>query len=95
MDEITDRVSKISKKVERLIQRYNLAKQENKQLKNQIQEFRKNLADQQNQIQALEKNLKLLKVTQSVEKGKGTKEAIIKIDELVREIDKCIELINN
>jgi hypothetical protein len=42
----------------------------------------------------LEEKIKMLKIAQGLGKGKDTTRAKLKINELIREVDKCINLLN-
>ena len=50
--------------------------------------------DKRNEVKSLEEKIKLINVAKSIESGKDSAQAKQKINELVREIDKCIGLLN-
>ena len=50
--------------------------------------------DKHNEVKSLEEKIKLINVAKSIESGKDSAQAKQKINELVREIDKCIGLLN-
>ena len=59
-----------------------------------IGKIRKELTEKNQQISELNDKVKLLKIAGSVGGGESTKEVKLKINEMVREIDKCIAQIN-
>jgi hypothetical protein len=73
----------------------------NESLKKEVDKNNQHIADleqltdnQTKKIIELENNINLIKIAKSLEPGKGTVEAKVKINELVREIDRCIGLLN-
>ena len=53
------------------------------------------LQEQEEQIVALKDKVKLMNISKSIDVNKeGVKETRLKINEYVREIDKCIALLN-
>jgi hypothetical protein len=52
------------------------------------------IGQQDAQIRQLEEKIKMLKIAQGLGKGKDTTRAKLKINELIREVDKCINLLN-
>lgn len=46
------------------------------------------------QIRQLEDKIKMLKIAEGLGKGKDTTRAKLRINELIREVDKCINLLN-
>ena len=59
----------------------------------EIEKIREELTEKNQQISELNDKVKLLKIAGSVG-GESTKEVKLKINEMVREIDKCIAQIN-
>lgn len=52
--------------------------------------------EQQKQtINELDQKIQILKITHAIPKGKETADVKKKINELLRELDKCIDLLNN
>lgn len=93
MKDISDLVSGIRKKAERLIEKQLLLKEKNEILSNEIDKIKLELTEKNQQISDLNDRVKLLKIAGSVG-GESTKEVKLKINEMVREIDKCIAQIN-
>ncbi len=87
-------ISSIEEKVRALIRRfqdlnvkYELLNQEKTQLEKQVSE-------QEAIIKNLESKIDTLKIVKALESNEGRNEARLKIDEILREIDKCIRLLN-
>ena len=64
-------------------------------LEAKILELNKIIENQKTVIINLGERLKIQKITKTIESGKDSYNAKIKINEIVREIDKCIALLNN
>jgi vacuolar-type H+-ATPase subunit C/Vma6 len=88
-------VSSLQSKVEKLILKHRKASEETKQLKEDNEFLRKALQMQKVDFSKLEEKTKVLKLAKSISgiEGKNT-EVKLKINELVREIDRCIALVN-
>tara|TARA_B100000073_G_C23249670_1_gene377719 strand:+ start:216 stop:497 length:282 start_codon:yes stop_codon:yes gene_type:complete len=88
-------VDSLEVKIKQLISLYSKTKQEKQQAINEAEDLKKSLAEKQEVINSLEEKIKLIKmskvVSSSNEDNKKTKQ---KINEYVREIDKCIALLN-
>ncbi|MEE2699733.1 MAG: hypothetical protein VYD71_00015 [Bacteroidota bacterium] len=88
-------VDSLEVKVRRLISLYDKTKKEKEEALSEGQKFKKALVEKQEIINNLEEKIKLIKmskvVSSSKEDNKKTKQ---KINEYVREIDKCIGLLN-
>ncbi|MCK9204060.1 MAG: hypothetical protein M0P58_06405 [Bacteroidales bacterium] len=94
MSEVLTLVTGIQYKLKKLIGRYEVLKAENKQYITEIQELKTINNHQKETIKQLEERIKLLKIAKTLEQKEGNVEAKLKINELVREIDKCIGLLN-
>ncbi|MEI6174941.1 MAG: hypothetical protein WCR01_14415 [Bacteroidota bacterium] len=94
MKDVATLVSGIEYKLRKLIDQHQLARSENKQLTNKIQELTEVINEQKQTISQLEEKSKILKLAKTLEIKEGNVEAKLKINELVREIDKCIGLLN-
>ena len=97
MENITSNLETISGKIEKLIHLHNSLKEQNQSLLIEKQELLKKINFQDKEINQLNENFKVLKITK-VLAGTAPDEinadAKSKINELVREIDKCIALLN-
>ena len=94
MKDVATLVSGIEYKLRKLIDQHQLARSENKQLTSKIQELTEVINEQKKTISQLEEKSKILKLAKTLEIKEGNVEAKLKINELVREIDKCIGLLN-
>ena len=94
MENVAKMITSIEFKVKRLIEKHNEIKENLQQYQNEIQEL-KTINDQhQKTIDELKNKIKLLKIAKSTETKEGAVDAKLKINEMVREIDKCIGLLN-
>jgi len=87
-------IAGIEYKLRKLIEKNESSKKELTLGKLYIAELEQLTDIQHKKLIKLENNINLLKIAKSIETGKGTVEAKVKINELVREIDRCIGLLN-
>tara|TARA_B100000795_G_scaffold270023_1_gene261978 strand:+ start:7158 stop:7493 length:336 start_codon:yes stop_codon:yes gene_type:complete len=90
-------VDSLQSKVEKLIIQHKRAKEDIGQLKDENEFLQNKFSESKSRIIELEERNKVLKLARSLsgddfEKSTDVK---LKINELVREIDKCIALVNN
>ncbi len=94
MKDVASLVSGIEYKLGKLIEEQNRQQAENIRLNSEMEALKKVVSDQERTIKSLEEKNKLLKIAKTLETKEGNVEAKLKINELVREIDKCIGLLN-
>ncbi len=94
MKDVDVLISGIDFKTKKLIERYNKQKTENENLINKYNELTKIIEENKYRISYLEEKNKTLKFTKLLELGKGSVNVKQEINELTREIDKCISLLN-
>jgi DNA repair exonuclease SbcCD ATPase subunit len=95
MKEVDQLISNIEQKVRKLIDLRESCEIQNKELKQTLEELTKTIEKQENTIKKLEERNNILTITKSLESLQGNVEVKNKINELVREIDKCIGLLNS
>ena len=88
-------INELNFKVDKLIKLYISSLEENKSLESKIQTLQSELESLQKEKQDLNNKLKTTKVAKAISEGDGSYEAKMRINQLVREIDKCIALLNN
>jgi uncharacterized protein YjcR len=93
MKDLSLLVGNVKDKAEKLVEKHKLLQEENNSLSTKMEKVKKELEDKNQQILELNDKLKLLKLAKNVG-GESTKEVKLKINEMVREIDKCIAQIN-
>jgi len=85
----------LNKKLEELFERYNELRTKNRDLKNENDTFKRYLEERDNKIKELENKYERIKISGALMgEGEGVVEAKHKINELVREIDRCVALLN-
>jgi len=88
-------IERLHNKLESLLANYQHLKEELNVSSQRVVELSKKLEVQNNTIQQLNEKNKVLKLSSSMQGDQGdNKAAKQKINELVREIDKCIALLN-
>jgi len=88
-------VNNIEVKLGKLIAKYQQVKQEKFVLQQENEDFVASLKLKEIEILNLQEKVKLMNISKSVDASKQeVKETRLKINEYVREIDKCIALLN-
>lgn len=88
-------INELKLKVEKLIKLYIASLEKNKSLENQLSELAQQVNDLKSESRTLNDELKNQKVASAISGGEGSYQAKLRINQLVREIDKCIALLNN
>jgi len=94
MDDVSTLVSGIEFKVRQLIIRTKSLRNENETYNNEINKLKKDNEEQKQIIKGLEEKIRILKIARISEVKENTSDTKAMISELVREIDKCIGLLN-
>jgi predicted nucleic acid-binding Zn-ribbon protein len=85
----------LNKKLEELFERYNDLRTKNRELKNENDTLKRYIEEGEIKIRDLEKRNERIKISGALMgEGEGGAEAKKKINELVREIDRCVALLN-
>lgn len=95
MSDVYHEVAQIQTLAYELVQQYEQAYNENDVLKDRLSELQDELADKSKRLELLEQELRAAKIARSMvheEEDAGLAKA--KISSLVREIDRCIALLN-
>lgn len=97
-----EKLQEINRNLERLLRNFQAIKSENDILKNQLEAQRKSAHEKNNTIDALEKQVQLIKTVQNIagneqegDASDGKTEMKKKINELIKEVDNCIALLND
>ncbi len=88
-------ISGIEYKVRKLIESLNKCEEEKGKLLTEKAELENKIEQQTEFNKELQEKIKTIKTAKLLESAKGSVEAKNRINELVREIDKCIGLLNN
>lgn len=85
----------LNRKLDKLLDKYNNLLAENKDLKTENEAFNNKLHDREARIKELEIKYERIKLSGALlGEGENATEAKKRINELVREIDKCVALLN-
>ena len=93
MEDAAKQISSIEIKVGKLIELYNETRNKLAESRKEIHELKGINQEQIKIIDNFKEKLALLKIAKTTEKKEGIADARLKINELVREIDKCIGLL--
>lgn len=95
MEDLTGKLNSILGKMNNLLEQYVKLQEENIYLKNELDQLQTDLKDRNNQKTELEEKLKTLQIAKSVdlEDDKGALKQ--KINDYIKEIDRCIALLND
>ena len=88
-------INELNIKVERLIKLYISSLDKNREKDSEIKELRGRIEQMKSENMKLHEEIKTLKVATAISTGEGSSYAKKRISQLVREIDKCIALLNN
>jgi cell division septum initiation protein DivIVA len=83
----------VNEGVNLLISRFKQLKQENSELITEVNNLKNQLESKEKSFSELEANYRVLKVEKTLEGSQDTSSIKIQIDELVKEVDKCIDLL--
>lgn len=95
MEQSVSALDGLKESVQQLMNAYSLLKTQNDELNLVVSSLDQELVTKQSEIDVLSDQYKVLKMAKSLE-GVSTenKDVKLKINEMVREIDKCIALLN-
>lgn len=88
-------VNELKSKIDKLINLYISSLERNKSLESELQSLQSELEQVKGENKTLNEKIKTTKVASAISGGNGSYEAKVRINQLVREIDKCIALLNN
>jgi len=94
MNLIEGHLQDLEEKIRQLVEDYHKIKTEKDLLIRQSVIQQKTIGEQKEEIESLKKQVQALKIAKSVESTQDTGKVKDKIQDLVREIDRCIELLN-
>lgn len=89
-------INSLKKKIQRIISGYELTASENVRLSSELEKCREEINISNNKIKDLEQKIENLQLIEAFKAStQDVKEAKYKINRLVKEIDKCIALLND
>ena len=95
IDPNSDFIVNLEEKIDRLVERYRAEKEESKLLRNQVALLTEQLDQSSASYQKLEESFNKLKVARTLEAStEDVRDTKLRINQIVREIDKCIALLN-
>ena len=93
MNTFSEDFAQLEQNVQQLIQQKKTSDLQLDSLKNQLEEMRNSNLAQEREIEALKEKNKILHIAEGTKDG-DTREIKLKINEMVREVDKCIAQLN-
>ncbi|OFY09110.1 MAG: hypothetical protein A2X11_02430 [Bacteroidetes bacterium GWE2_42_24] len=94
MQEIDQLVTDIERKINGLISQLHIKEAENKKLVSELSQMSQTIENLLARIGKLEEENKILKIAHTLTTGTDTTDTKKQINQLVREIDHCISLLN-
>lgn len=94
MNLVADHLQKLEEKIRQLVEDHQNIKTEKDLLYKQSVTYQQTIEEQKREIENLKKQVQALQIAKSVESRQDTAKVKDKIQDLVREIDRCIELLN-
>lgn len=93
--ELEEVIGTLNKNIEKLKEQYNKVLDDNKDLNAQLQSLKEELKNKEEENENLIKKYESLKMAKTIAAASGdAHDAKIRINRLVREIDKCISLLD-
>lgn len=86
---------KLRQSIEQLIARYEEAKSDNTRLREMLDKSQSELKACRSRIEILEKKIHSLELAGAFLNSTGDKDARKRVDRLIKEIDKCIEMLES
>jgi len=91
MNNAQETLERIAAKLDQLNKRLRMSEAETELLKRDLKQARETIVLQKNTLRELEEQNKIVKIAEAVALSKEDKRAVkLKINEFIREIDKCI-----
>ncbi|MBM3400537.1 MAG: hypothetical protein FJY15_08260 [Bacteroidetes bacterium] len=95
MQNLSTRLYEIRIKVEKLLQENQLVKNENESMRDRIEGLERTVQLQKNNLSEITEQNKFIKLAKNLNpEDSDTEEIKNKVNELIREIDRCIDLLN-
>jgi hypothetical protein len=95
MEDLSNLVKGLDIKSRQLALRYKKLNEDFNQLQKKHTETENSITQHKQTIVELEKQIQILTIAKSIPTGKESSKAKKKINELLRELDTCIDLLNN
>lgn len=95
MEHIETKVNDIYNKVEKILLLQQKLKEENRSLREENGQLKSNVTQLKNQLTEADSRQKVVKLAKTLaEIPGGAREAKNKVNELIREVDKCLAMLN-
>jgi predicted nuclease with TOPRIM domain len=95
MNDLVTLVSGIEFRTRALKTRFDAIKNENEELRNQNQKLLAELEELKLTFKQLQYKNQIIKIAKAIERDKGSTNAKFLINELLRDVDRCIGLLND
>jgi len=95
MNELDKLVTLIEAKSKKLVKLKKELSEENSKLKNELDEMKTVIEQQQRIINELKDKHQVLKIAKTIESEDDSKESVKLLDTYIKEIDRCIALLNS
>lgn len=91
MSKLIETANSLENKLDSLLEVYSFLKEENEFLHQKLSTLEFQLTEKDKQLEEKEKSFQLLKIAKTIEgSNNNTRETKLKINALIRDIDKCI-----
>ncbi len=95
MSELEKLVNLIEERSKRLVNRKNVLEDENSNLKTQLKEMQAEIEENKQIINELKDKYQVLKIAKTIDIKGDNKEAIKELNFYIKEIDRCIAMMNS
>jgi chromosome segregation ATPase len=94
MPDLEEHIKRINNKVQHLLKRYVFLQKENEKLKNELAAVKTREKEQAEQLKLLSLRLEVLKASRGEMKEEDKKSIQKQLNQYLKEVDKCISLLN-
>ena len=94
MNLFDEHIRRINEKLQQLLKKYSFLQKENAKLKNELQAIRSKEKEKDEQLQLLSLRIDVLKASKGEMKEDEKKSFEKKINQYLKDVDKCIALLN-
>jgi hypothetical protein len=94
MEDLSVILQGLEYKTHRLIKKLEETQKENIEIKDKLNNLEKSEAENKLKIKYLEEKNNIIKIANSIEGSENKSKAKLKINELLREVDRCLAMLN-
>ncbi|GAC1447870.1 MAG: hypothetical protein NVSMB7_08910 [Chitinophagaceae bacterium] len=94
MNPLEQHIQRINEKLQQLLKQYRVSQKENEKLKKELADIKGMQAEKARQMEELEQKVAILKTATNNMNDSDKKELEMRLNQYIREIDKCITMLS-